>query len=287
MTLTQLTYFISIAKYLSFRKAAEENYITQSALSRSMAALENELHCKLFVRTTRSVQLTREGMAVLADAKKIIRSCDNMISKARILSESNANSINIGYFHNSSFYEFYKKAKILEDQYFLETESATISDLISQFNNQDLDIVIVPESVVHSLAGASYRRLMENHYYAVVHKSHPLAMQQEIEASALVNYPFVVLDEQRSPQANRVLHAIGAKYQFQPNIVATALKANDAAMIAKQLNAVTLMTGYVFQTLPSEFRKVRIMGNGIESWTVYAWHTDSSKPFIDTIRQLT
>ena len=286
MTLTQLTYFISIAKYLSFRKAAEENYITQSALSRSMAALENELHCKLFVRTTRTVQLTREGMVVLADAKKIIRSCDNMISKVRILSESNASSIHIGYFHNSSLYEFYKKAKILEEQYFLETESATISDLIAQFNNQELDIVIVPESVVHSLASAAYRRLKENHYYAVVHKSHPLAMQQEIEAAALESYPFVVLDEQRSPHANRFLHAIGAKYQFQPNIVATALKANDAVMIAKQLNALTVMTDYVFQTLPSEFRKVKILGSGIVSWTVYAWHNDSSKPFIETIRQL-
>ena len=286
MTLTQLTYFISIAKYLSFRKAAEENYITQSALSRSMAALENELHCKLFVRTTRTVQLTREGMVVLADAKKIIRSCDNMISKVRILSESNASSIHIGYFHNSSFYEFYKKAKILEEQYFLETESATISDLIAQFNNQELDIVIVPESVVHSLASAASRRLKENHYYAVVHKSHPLAMQQEIEAAALESYPFVVLDEQRSPHANRFLHAIGAKYQFQPNIVATALKANDAVMIAKQLNALTVMTDYVFQTLPSEFRKVKILGSGIVSWTVYAWHNDSSKPFIETIRQL-
>ena len=286
MTLTQLTYFISIAKYLSFRKAAEENYITQSALSRSMAALENELHCKLFVRTTRTVQLTREGMVVLADAKKIIRSCDNMISKVQILSESNASSIHIGYFHNSSSYEFYKKAKILEEQYFLETESATISDLIAQFNNQELDIVIVPESVVHSLASAAYRRLKENHYYAVVHKSHPLAMQQEIEAAALESYPFVVLDEQRSPHVNRFLHAIGAKYQFQPNIVATALKANDAVMIAKQLNALTVMTDYVFQTLPSEFRKVKILGSGIVSWTVYAWHNDSSKPFIETIRQL-
>ena len=58
MEFHQLTYFLAAAQTQNFRKAAELCFVAQSALSRQIAALEDELEIMLF---------TRNGMAVRFD----------------------------------------------------------------------------------------------------------------------------------------------------------------------------------------------------------------------------
>ncbi len=61
MEFHQLTYFLAAAQTQNFRKAAELCLVAQSALSRQIAALENELEVALFTRNKKRVVLTPEG----------------------------------------------------------------------------------------------------------------------------------------------------------------------------------------------------------------------------------
>src|ERR1700730_11727118 len=61
MEFHQLTYFLAAAQTQNFRKAAELCFVAQSALSRQIAALENELEIALFTRNKKRVELTLEG----------------------------------------------------------------------------------------------------------------------------------------------------------------------------------------------------------------------------------
>ena len=72
MNTNQLKYFISVAKHLSFSAAAEENYITQTAMTQQIKALEDDLGCKLINRSTRPITLTPAGNSFLSDAKLIL-----------------------------------------------------------------------------------------------------------------------------------------------------------------------------------------------------------------------
>lgn len=61
MNLRRLEYFVAVAEYLNFRKAAEALYVTQPLLSRQISELEEELGQTLFFRNTRTVMLTPAG----------------------------------------------------------------------------------------------------------------------------------------------------------------------------------------------------------------------------------
>lgn len=68
----QLETFIQVAENLNFARAAEVLNITQSAVSRQIQGLEEELNTKLFYRTTRTVTLTPEGTIFLEHAKQVL-----------------------------------------------------------------------------------------------------------------------------------------------------------------------------------------------------------------------
>ena len=61
MDLQQINYFLTLADKLHFWKTAAKMNITQSALSRQIQALEQELDIQLFIRNKRNVKLTAAG----------------------------------------------------------------------------------------------------------------------------------------------------------------------------------------------------------------------------------
>lgn len=73
MNTMQLECFVTVAEYLNFSKAAEALKMTQPAVSHQIRSLEEELEVKLFLRTSKSVSLTQEGILFLADAHQILR----------------------------------------------------------------------------------------------------------------------------------------------------------------------------------------------------------------------
>ena len=76
MTLNQILYFRKVARLENYHQAAEELYISQPSLSRSMAALESELGITLFEKKGRGVVLTNAGRLFLEHADRIAGDCD-------------------------------------------------------------------------------------------------------------------------------------------------------------------------------------------------------------------
>jgi LysR family transcriptional regulator, glycine cleavage system transcriptional activator len=75
--------FEAVARHLSFRVAAEELSITQSAVSRQIQALEDEVGASLFNRHTRSVELTAPGMALLGATAPALERIDSSVRQIR------------------------------------------------------------------------------------------------------------------------------------------------------------------------------------------------------------
>ena len=77
VTLRQLRVFASVARHLSFVRAAEELKVTAPAVSMQIKELETEIGLPLFNRTSRQVSLTMVGEYVLADARRVLATLRN------------------------------------------------------------------------------------------------------------------------------------------------------------------------------------------------------------------
>jgi DNA-binding transcriptional LysR family regulator len=77
MELRQLSHFLAVAEERHFTRAAARVHLTQSSLSSSIRALERELGSDLFVRSTRQVELTEAGRALLPAARQTIATAED------------------------------------------------------------------------------------------------------------------------------------------------------------------------------------------------------------------
>ena len=75
--------FEAVARRLSFRAAAEEQHLTQPAISRQIRALEEELGTALFLRGTRHVEITSAGLALLRSVEPLLLRLDSTVRQIR------------------------------------------------------------------------------------------------------------------------------------------------------------------------------------------------------------
>ena len=92
----QLETFLRVADAGSFNKAAEESFITPTAVIKQINLLENSLDVKLFERTHRGLILTKAGKSLYQDTKYIIQYCRDSVTRAKNAMQEDTNIIRIG-----------------------------------------------------------------------------------------------------------------------------------------------------------------------------------------------
>lgn len=81
--LRRLRYFVLVAEALSFSRAARRAGLSQQALSSQIRSLEDEVGRVLFFRTTRRVELTPAGRALLPKARASLATAAEALASAR------------------------------------------------------------------------------------------------------------------------------------------------------------------------------------------------------------
>lgn len=83
MELHQLRIFVAVAECGSFSQGARRLYISHSASSRAVAALEEELGVRLLERDNRVLGLTKAGDVLLAEARQLLAAAEEAARKTR------------------------------------------------------------------------------------------------------------------------------------------------------------------------------------------------------------
>lgn len=145
MEFKQLKYFIEVAKREHLSEAALELNIAQSAISRQISQLEEELNTKLFRREGRNIYLTEAGQRFMTQATKIVEQTEQTLNMFRHEQEAEAKRIKIGYVES-----YVSQLLTLLIQKFEKEHTTTLlpmrqsnETLLKSTLNRDLDVAFV------------------------------------------------------------------------------------------------------------------------------------------------
>lgn len=203
MELRQLQYFIKVAIKQHVTQASEELHVAQSAVSRQIHQLEQELGVSLFVQKGRNLQLTPVGKLFLDRVEGVLSDLDRAVQEVHEFLDPELGEVRIGFPHSlgisllptvvAEFRKEHPKVKF-------RLRQGTYSSLIRDLTSGEIDLSFVspfPES--HDQVTGEL--LLSEELYAVVPKQHPLAESESIRLSQLKQDPFVMFSDAYSLRA--------------------------------------------------------------------------------------
>ena len=192
MNLRQLEYFIAISETMNFTKAANNLFISQTALTKQIKSLEKELDTLLFNRDSKQISLTDSGKYFLIEAKKIINQVN--LSKNNFISyqQGITGNLKIGFLKNLDPNLLVKIISKLNKKYPLltiELNSYSNHELYQQLESATIDLALTMSN--HD---PRYQQILINKYPLVVlvNKKSELAKKDKLHQSELNNILFDV-----------------------------------------------------------------------------------------------
>jgi len=198
MELRQLEYFVAVAEVGSFTQAAHRLHIVQSGLSAAIRVLERELRTALFVRSTRRVELTQAGRALLPEAYRALaaaRAGQDAVDAVQGLLRG-ALTVGLHPYRRTGLDvphllgRFHREHPGVEVRVLQDT-SIVLLDGLRQ-GAIDIAFVLLPDPVPEDLAVTSLAR---EPIVLVCAPGHPLADREAVSLSELSDQQFVVATE--------------------------------------------------------------------------------------------
>ena len=144
MELKQLKYFIEVAKREHLSEAALELNIAQSAISRQIALLEEELGTALFQRIGRRIVLTDAGRQLLNEAHDILNKVDGTLRQFKHLADTRAQQLRIGYTQGYTSQILAMLIQTFEEQAHVDILPMRYADhtIAQALHNHDIDLAL-------------------------------------------------------------------------------------------------------------------------------------------------
>ena len=210
MKLRQLAHLTALAEQGSFSRAAECLHLTQSALSRSLQTLEDELGARLIDRAGKRSTLTPLGEAVLARARRITLEAAEIQRSAELLRQGEAGNIRVGLgsgpgallmtpllTHVAAHYPQVRVA--------IARGSTELQ--VAQLRQRELDALVVDARRISYASDLVIEPLTELRGGFVSRAGHPLAQLASVSFAQLMAYPVAT-----TPLSDEVARMLVAHY---------------------------------------------------------------------------
>lgn len=189
-----LEQFVVLARMKNFTRAADELHLSQSALSRSIQKLEEQLGQPLFERKPREVVLTDLGELLLERAKEILKLVEDTFSE---LSDAGKRGrIRLGAIPTIAPYflpELLGGFAAVNPEISVLVQEDTTENLIKRCSHGELDLAILALPIMAKYL--EVEPLFDEELLLVLPVGHPLAEQGKITIQQVDGFPFVMLNE--------------------------------------------------------------------------------------------
>ncbi|MEU6810532.1 LysR family transcriptional regulator [Streptomyces sp. NPDC046831] len=204
MELQQMRYVVAVAETNSFTRAAEHCLVVQSALSRQIARLEQELGAKLFERTTRRVRLTPAGAAFLPAARQCLEAAERAAVEVAAAVGEVRGRLCVGLIPSVAAVDIPGALRDYRQRYpqvRISLRVGASDDLVEQVKQGAIEVAFLGLPTTVRPEGVSCRELARDRLVAVVAPDHPLADEPAIDLRRLSSEVFVDLPAKTAGRA--------------------------------------------------------------------------------------
>ena len=216
----QLAYFIAVAKYRNFSRAAQDFYLTQPAISHHIKMLEKELDTELFVRNTKKVTLTDNGEIFLEDAKSILDAMEQAKQKLD-LARKQPSVLRICHLaaptHQflpdvvNQFHLQHSHVKIK----LMRQDALQISETAAR---QGADIYFSMMSDLQQYPSLDVKKIQSDSFCLVTRKDHPALQKMFLDYDKLSSESFLVFHPEHARYMNQRIMELCEQIGFHPRI---------------------------------------------------------------------
>lgn len=231
MEFHQLRYFIAAAEDLSVSKAAARLHVSQPALSRQIAVLEEELGVPLFDRIRKRIHLTEAGRFFLPRARQLICDAETGLQQVREQFGKARRTLRLGFL--SLFLDDLVAPAVREFRQRHPRTQVSLYELppraqLDRLRARELDAAILGNIEDRDRSEFAIQRLASYTMAAVLPEEHPLAGRKSVKLAALKKENWVSLSDSAFPGRREFLRRACARAGFEP-------------AIASELDSITLL----------------------------------------------
>lgn len=219
--LNEIKNFIVLAECKNYTTASNILFLSQSTLSKQISKLETELGVSLFKRTTRSVELTPAGEALLTESRAYMNFCQTIQKEFPKNSNQDNRDVLLGLAESipldpifpilSSFLSSHPE---INTTYILEKDD----NLFQLLMEEELDFIYTFKTLIEDYSQFDYVSLKKIKLYIVLWKGHPLAKKKKVKLSELEKETFI--DNSAAPALLRKqLNYFYEKNGFYPKVI--------------------------------------------------------------------
>ena len=192
----RLQVFHTVARLLSFTKAAETLHMTQPAVTFQVRQLEEHFNTRLFDRTHNRISLTDAGKTVYQYADKIFELYGQMENAVREMTGEISGALTIGASTTIAEYMLPSLLGDFKEKYPDVTIHLKVSNsdgIVSMVENNAIDLGVVEAPVTNK--NLLVEQCRTDQLVAITPPNHPLAKRKKIRLEDLLEYPFICREE--------------------------------------------------------------------------------------------
>ena len=282
MTIAQIKYFTTVAKCLSFTKAAEQLFLSQPALSRHIRNMEEELNIQLFVRTNTGIRLTPAGSTLYLGMEDLYNTYIGLVENASKVQQGHSGILNVGVLEETNTADFLPRVYHALTKEFpsveLRLHTGSFDFLTSNLYSGKLDVIFNLQFEVAQKESILYQYVSRSKDHIVMSKYHPLAKKERITLEDVRNETFVMISPEDNPESAPLIFAICKEHGFVPQV-------HYAKTLGEQILWITAGMGVSILDSRSNLKlnsdvKFYEMESNWDPSLVVAWNQNNYNPLI-------
>lgn len=183
MNLLKLEYFIAVAKYKSFSKAAQKYHVAQPAISQQIKSLEKDLGFDLINRASRKFELTEAGHTLFQDGIRILNEFTYTIDKCRDIAQKFSGTLSVGITGWDETVYLVKLVEKFRERYpniSVNFKRVAFHSITEDLLNREYDCVLTLPYDFVDYEGIGYLNFARCKAYALVSKKNALSQKASL-----------------------------------------------------------------------------------------------------------